>query len=460
VIPRDAVNRIDHTMFPGLVRRLIHHRSGNIAVTFALSLLPLVFLIGLALDYATAIQKLQRLNAAADSAALAAVSPSLMSQTATQAQTTATNLFTGQTSTIAGLTSTTPTVTVNQNGLSRTATVTFAARSTNSFPSVLGQASWPLTGSATASATSAPNIDFYVMLDNSPSMAIAATTAGINKMILNTPQQNGGAGCAFACHQSSPNSGDTPGNPSGWDNYRLAQSLSVVTRIQNTATATQSLTSTASTLATQTNATFRMGVYTFNSSNSGSALNTVQSLTTNLTLAGTAASAVDVLLVCKGNYITCSTYDDATNTDFAAALTSMNSIMSTPGTGASGSSPQGILFIVTDGVEDKKATSCAYPMINLSGFKRCMQPFDITTCTTVKNRGIKIAILYTQYYPLPSDSFYQQYVSPFQSSIGTNLQSCASSGLFFSVTTDNDITSALSALFNSAVQSVVSHLSN
>ena len=138
----------------------------------------------------------------------------------------------------------------------------------------------------------------------------------------------------------------------------------------------------------------------------------------------------------------------------------MNSIMSTPGTGASGSSPQGVLFIVTDGVEDKKATSCAYPMIVLSGFKRCMQPFDVTTCTTVKNRGIKIAILYTQYYPLPSDSFYQQYVAPFQSSIGTNLQNCASAGLYFSVTTDNDITSALSAMFNSAVQSVQSHLSN
>ena len=285
------------------VERFLRQTQGNVAMTFALSLVPLVFLSGMALDYASSTSRLQRLNAAADSAALAAVSPSLMSQTTTQAKTVATNVFSAQASAIPGVTSATPTVTITQNGLARTATVSFTASSTNFFPSILGQASWSLSGSAAAGSTQAPNIDFYMMLDNSPSMAIAATTAGINTMIANTPQQDNGNGCAFACHQSSPNSGDTPGNPSGWDNYRLAQSLNVVTRIQNMATATQSLTNTATTLASQVNATFRMGVYTFNSSNSGSGLYTIQSLTTNLTQAGTAASGVDVIEVCKGNYI-------------------------------------------------------------------------------------------------------------------------------------------------------------
>ncbi len=125
-----------------------------------------------------------------------------MTQSTSQAQTVATNYFTGQASTIAGTTATAPTVTVTQSGLIRTATVTFTASSANSFANILGQASWPLSGAATADSTSAPNIDFYIMLDNSPSMAIAATTAGINTMIANTPQQNGGNGCAFACHQS------------------------------------------------------------------------------------------------------------------------------------------------------------------------------------------------------------------------------------------------------------------
>src|SRR4051794_26553091 len=99
-----CANVIDDAMLD-LVRRLFRHRRGNVAVTFALALVPLVFLIGMALDYATAIQKLQRLNAAADSAALAAVSPALMSKTTSQAQSIATNLFNGQASAIIGLTS-------------------------------------------------------------------------------------------------------------------------------------------------------------------------------------------------------------------------------------------------------------------------------------------------------------------------------------------------------------------
>jgi Flp pilus assembly protein TadG len=447
-------------MFRDPVRQLFRHRKGNVAVIFALSMIPVVFLSGMSLDYAAATQKQQRLNAAADAAALAAVSPALMTQTTTQAQTVATNFFTGQASAITGATVNAPVVTITQSGLTRTATVTFSASSANSFANVLGQTSWPLSGTATAASTTAPNIDFYVMMDNSPSMAIPATTAGINTMIANTPQQNGGNGCAFACHQSNPNSTDNAGNPTGWDNYALAQSLGVVTRIQNMATATQSLASTATSLASQYNATFRMGVYTFNSTNSGSALTTAQSLTSNLTLAGTAASGVDVQEVCQENYADCSTYDGDTNTDFASALTSMNSIMSTPGTGASGSSPKAVLLIVTDGVEDKEATSCNQPLMIHHNISRCMQPFDISTCAAIQSRGIQIAILYTEYYPLGSFSFYNTYIAPFASSIGPNLQSCASPGLYFAISTDQDITSALNSLFNAAVQSVESHLSN
>jgi hypothetical protein len=291
-------------------------------------------------------------------------------------------------------------------------------------------------------------------------MAIAATTAGINTMLANTPQQENGAGCAFACHQSNPNSTDTPGNPAGWDNYRLAQSLGVVTRIRNVATATKSLTDTAASLASQTNSSYRMGIYAFNSSDLGTPLTTVQSLTTNLSLAGTAAAAVDVLEVYSQNNITSTIYNMDSDTDFASALNSLNGIMTTPGSGAAGGTPQAILFIMTDGVESKQATSCSQPLINHHGITRCLQPFDTSLCGPIKNRGIKIAILYTQYYPLPTDGFYQQRVAPFQSSIGPNLQGCASSGLFFAVSTDDDITTSLTALFKTAVQSIQSHLSN
>ena len=447
-------------MFYDRVGRLLRQREGNVAITFAICIVPIVFLVGMALDYASAITRQQRLNAAADSAALAAVSPSLMSQSANQAKTVATNVFSAQASAVGGVTSATPTVTITQNGLTRSAIVSFTASSTNVFPNLLGQASWPLSGTATAGSASAANIDFYVMLDNSPSMAIAATTAGINTMIANTPQQGSGNGCAFACHQSNPNSTDTPGNPTGWDNYQLAQSLNVVTRIQNMATATRSLSATATSLSAQTGVAFRMGVYTFNTSNLGTTLTTVQSLTSNMSQAGTAAASVDVLEVYKQNWLTSTVYDLDTDTDFASALSAINSTMATPGTGASGSSPKGLLFIVTDGVESTQTSTCGQPLINHGGITRCLQPFNISLCSTIKNRGIDIAILYTEYLPLPADPFYNSFVAQFQSSIGPNLQSCASPGLYFAVTTDGDITSAMATLFNTAVKAIESHLSN
>src|SRR5579872_3683835 len=222
------------------IRRFFGDRSGNTAILFGLSLIPIAFLIGLALDFSAAADKRLRLNAAADAAALSAVTPAAMNQTIAQAQTAAQNIFLAQASLVPNLSYSNPTVNIVQNGSARTVTVNYVAYSANAFPNVLAlltktsQTQWMVTGSSTATSSSSPNIDFYMLLDNSPSMAIAATTAGINTMVANTPAQGG---CAFACHQSNPGA-DNLGNPNGIDNYGLAKKLGVVTRIQNLASAT------------------------------------------------------------------------------------------------------------------------------------------------------------------------------------------------------------------------------
>ena len=86
--------------------------------------------------------------------------------------------------------------------------------------------------------------------------------------------------------------------------------------------------------------------------------------------------------------------------------------------------------------------------------------FNTTWCTTVKNRGIRIAVLYTVYLPMTSNSWYNNWVAPWQKWIDTppqdkvsdNMQNCATPGLFKSVTTDGDIAAALNQLFQNAVQ--------
>jgi Flp pilus assembly protein TadG len=430
-----------------LMRRLIGDRQGNVAIIFALSLIPIVFLTGMAMDFSSAISKRVRLNAAADAAALAAVTPTMMGKTDAQAQTAAQNIFNGTAAGVPGASGVSGTVNITDNGLTRTATVSYTANSTNSFPNVFGlitgknQATWPISGSSTATAKVSPWINFYMLLDNSPSMAIPATSAGITTMQQNTPKQDNGAGCAFACHESNP-SADNLGNPNGEDNYALAKSLGVTTRIQNLASATQALMSTAQSTMAQNNAQYEVAIYTFNSSGT----TTVQALTTNLTSAATAASTIDVQEVCKNNWLTCSASNNDTDTNFPSAMSQLNGFMPNPGTGAA-NSPQEVVFLVTDGVEDDNTGVCSQ---KLSG-SRCQAPVDTTLCTTIKNRGIRIAVMYTEYLPMPSDNWYQTWVAPFQSQIEPNIQSCASPGLYFKITSDSDISAAMQALFEQAV---------
>jgi Flp pilus assembly protein TadG len=456
-------------MFGDRMRRFIRDRGGNTALTFAVSLIPIMFLTGMGIDFSSATEKRLRLNSAADAAALSMVTPTAMSETCATAQTTAQNIFNAQAAQISNLDYTTPTITgcVN-NATTRTVNVTYTASSVNAFPNVYAllthsaATTWTITGSSTATASSAPNINFYLLLDNSPSMDIAATTAGINTMVANTSEQGG---CALACHETNPTASDVEGNPNGEDNYTLAKNLGVVTRIENMATATASLMTTASEMMTSNNATcpngpgcYEMAIFTFNvtgTTNTQCSSTAIQTIfapscapSSNLSSAQTAAAAIDVLEVCSNNYLTCSNNNNDTDTDFETAMTTVNNIMPTPGSGISGSTPQEVLFLVTDGVDDEvNSSSCSQ---TLDG-SRCQQPFNTAMCTTIKNRGIRIAVLYTEYLPLPTNTWYNDWVAPFQSQIGTNIQSCASSGLFFQVTTDGDITAAMQALFQQAV---------
>jgi hypothetical protein len=241
----------------------------------------------------------------------------------------------------------------------------------------------------------------------------------------------------------------------------------VVTRVENMASATSSLMTTASQTMTTNNATcpngpgcYEMAIFTFDvqgTTNGQCSSTSIQTIyapscapSSNLSAAQTAASTIDVLEVCSNNLLTCSNNNNDTDTDFETAMTAINNIMPDPGTGTSGTTPQEVLFLVTDGVDDEvNSTSCSQ---TLDG-SRCQQPFNTSMCTTIKNRGIRIAVLYTEYLPLPTNSWYNDWIAPFQSQIEPNMQNCASPGLFFQVTTDGDITAAMVALFQRSISS-------
>ena len=420
------------------VHRFRRDNGGSMAIMMGLTAVPLIFAVGAGIDYGTANMAKAKLDAVADAAALSAVDHQAITGTPAAAQTTAQTTFNAEAVDIPNVTVGNVAATVTDSTTGRTAVVNYTATKANLFMGIFGDPTTTLTGSSTAQAGLTTNINFYLLLDNSPSMNIAATSAGIQTMVNNTSAQGG---CAFACHESNPSS-DNLGNPGGEDNYTLAKNLGVVTRIQNLASATQSLMSSAASME-GSNQQYQMAIYTFNNSS----LSTIQALTSNLGNPKTAAANINVEEVYSNNWLTKTSQNNDTDTNFETAMSAINTIMPSPGTGTPASTPQEVLFIVSDGVDDEVASSCSQ---TLDG-NRCQQPFDTTWCTTIKNRGIQIAVLYTAYLPLPTNSWYNEWVAPFQNQISPNMESCASTGMFFSVTTDGDITAAMQTLFQQAV---------
>jgi Flp pilus assembly protein TadG len=457
--------------------RFARDRKANVAVITALTIVPIIFLLGMTLDFTQALRKKEQLDAAADAAAIAAVRPAMLMQTDSVAAATATAIFNSTARSLSGLAAIpTPTITVTDAGLQRTVSVSYNAASLNNFPKVLqNSASWPINGSATAQAASAPNMNFYLLMDDSPSMGIGATATDISNLITYTAPKYQSAGssqnCGFACHETNiAHDGGTK------DNLTIARANNITLRIDLVTSAVNQLLNTWSNcpqsgisggvmqcMSALNNTTYKAALYTFDLG-----LNTLASLTAPTT-AGTKVSNIALMPVVYQNCVVTTTNCKTDNgTDIAGALTSLNSIMPTPGLGsnASGDTPQEVVFLVTDGVEDKIATTC--PNATFASNSRCQQPLDTTMCTTIKSRGIKIAILYTEYLQLKTpnvpvtDSWYMSWVDPYDTptsstgKIAQKLQSCASPGFFSDVQTGGNITQALTDLFIKVASSTAS----
>jgi hypothetical protein len=190
-------------------------------------------------------------------------------------------------------------------------------------------------------------------------------------------------------------------------------------------------------------------------------------------LAGTQVSDIALMPVLYQNCIVSTSCNTDYGTNIAGALSSLNSIMPSPGLGSNsaGDTPQEVVFLVTDGVEDKIVSGAsACPNASLASNNRCQQPLDTRMCATLKSRGIKIAILYTEYLQLinlgPSqnitDSWYMSWVNQYDTptsatgTIAQNLQACASPGFFSDVQTGGNITQALTDLFIKVASSTAS----
>ncbi|MEH2480216.1 Flp pilus assembly protein TadG [Nitrobacteraceae bacterium AZCC 2146] len=426
------------------IRRFRRAQSGNVAAIFAITLVPLLSAMGCAIDYTRAAQIRSQLQNAIDAASVGSVAKASPGFVAAGAMTSdgpiaagvtdATNLFNGSMSGKGGYTLNSLTVSVAKSSGKVTSTVQFSAQVPTTFAVIMGWKAMTVTGTSTSVSSMPAYIDFYLLLDNSPSMGVAATPADITLMQAKT------GGCAFACHDTTTSN----------SNYDIAKKWNISTRIDVLRTATQQLMDTASATAIYPNQ-FRMAIYDFGASSATIGLRNLFSLSTNLSSAKTAAGTIDLMSVDGQN----DKWTADKDTPFTSVFPLINSAISLPGTGTS-SAPLKYLFFVSDGVADESNTACLKP---LSGATRCQSPINPALCTTLKNRGIKIAVLYTTYLP-PTDNWYSTWIAPFNkgpygpspnSEIATNMQACASPGFYFEVSPTDGISQAMNTLFQKAV---------
>jgi hypothetical protein len=144
-------------------------------------------------------------------------------------------------------------------------------------------------------------------------------------------------------------------------------------------------------------------------------------------------------------------------THFENAFPDMNNLITSVGTGGSSSNALPYVFVITDGSQNYQTQSSG----NWSG-SNSATVVPTSLCTTLKNRGITIAVLYIPYEPIQypttfanSEDIYANNNIPY---IPPDLQSCASPNFFYTASTPADITSALVTMFEQAVSTA--HVSN
>ena len=320
-------------------------------------------------------------------------------------------------------------------------TVTATGNYTPYILDLIGFKALPLEVTSTSQANFPPYIDFYLLLDNSPSMGLGATTTDINNLVTATKAKSSDANCAFACHET-----DKPATGSNMDYYHLAKSIGVTMRIDVVRQATQNLMTTATNTETLPNQ-YRMAIYDLGAdattiSATAPGATVISALTSNLTTSASNAAAIDLMTVPYQNY----NNDEQTN--YTSVLADMNTRIPAAGSGLTAASPQEVLFMVADGVND------GY----YNGGRR-IAAIDTTTCTALKARGVRIAVLYTTYLMLTpgQNSFFDSNVKPLLTptdKVAAGMQTCASPGLYFAVSPSEGISDAMAALFKKIVSVV------
>ncbi|UDF31930.1 UNVERIFIED_ORG: pilus assembly protein (plasmid) [Roseateles sp. XES5] len=428
-------------MTPRPLARLPNCRRGNFGIMAALIMPALIGAAGIALDFSQALLVKSQLQDAADAALLNGVAPTSKIMAAAL-QSTAEGEVAAPTAEVEGFFKAAmhdsrfakdiaiDTIKTNRKDGALLATMIYKASVPTTLSRIFGYELIAVSGIATVTTPLPLFRDYYVLLDNSPSMGVAATVQDIALMEKKTPGK-----CAFACHTTETG---------GEDNYQIARANKVKLRIDLLEKAAQVM------IETSEEKRAYPSQYRFAMYNLGSQISTPQlTLFSEMTYPSKALqenlSTLQLMSLRRHGE------RDHAGTELFAAMSTLVDLIGNQGTGKSAANPLKTIIVVTDGLENSRKQNCAKPKVPSSGV--CQEPLDDRVCDTAKKKGIDVAILYTTYLPLPDDSWYRHWISPFQSEIGKRLGACSSKDMFIEATFKDDLAKAMSALFEKTLGS-------
>jgi Flp pilus assembly protein TadG len=171
-------------------------RRGAVSVLFATMIIPIVGLVGLAIDYGIWNESFSSLSLAASAAALnaakTAASAAANNDTnyISEGQTAGSQWFLaelGQGSYAADSGTSPPTVSVTRQAAMITANVSYTSTVSSVFGRIYRKALYPITVNATATMSAGSYLEVVLMLDNSSSMGLGATVADMNTLMKRSP---------------------------------------------------------------------------------------------------------------------------------------------------------------------------------------------------------------------------------------------------------------------------------
>ncbi len=414
--------------------RVASAQDGNVAMMLALLVLPLLLAVGIGIDYGRLVKARATVQEAVDGATLMGAGQLASLNDAQVAA--AVKTFAAKAYGIGYGSLTVTSVAVDRTNQKVTTDATLAVPT--NFGGLVGLET--LTSSVTSAAV-APNRPFmnvYLLLDNSASMGLAATTAGQTTM-------KSYASCVFACH--TPEGGPFKINGVTYTNtFDVATALGVTLRRDVMNSAAKKVISMIDGVD-PSHERIKVGVYYFNQD-----VTKAQDLTYDTTKATAALSGTYSKLGVDGTY-------------FDTSLKTMQSIMGVAGDGSTASSPLKLVLMVTDGIQSYRAW-----VLNGSSTWPKVIPNKPSNCTPIKSHGVTFGVLYTEYLAIPGDWGYEATVGStmpsswgvLDSSVSSSIKrrdylpyalaDCASSGYFMSANSTSEIESGLTSLFDKWIE--------